>query len=251
MTIGSVKPSPAEAPAAAVPAREPGDGGDFAAVARAIAAGNLDAARAALPSSPAATATAPAGTLAGTLADGNLAAARLALAQLGTDPYTSSAPVADRHDAPRFAPANPGNGAPYMPPATPYVPGTGYVAPPPTDATIAHDPGAAGRVAGQLPAGFMIADVGATMASAAPVAPRTTSQTAGPTAQSANGGSYDVTDILLALATGNAGGIPPDLINRYGPGGALYDPAAIMDAYRSSTIGQAQMARNSWIGKPA
>jgi len=61
----------------------------------------------------------------------------------------------------------------------------------------------------------------------------------------------DVAAVLRALATGNAGNIPADVINRYGPGGALYDPAAIMDAYRASPLGQAQMAATAWIGKPA
>jgi hypothetical protein len=57
--------------------------------------------------------------------------------------------------------------------------------------------------------------------------------------------------VLLALATGNANGLPAEIINLYGPGGARYDPAAIMDAYRSSAIGHAQMAALAWIGKPA
>jgi hypothetical protein len=61
----------------------------------------------------------------------------------------------------------------------------------------------------------------------------------------------DVHQVLLALATGNANGIPAEIINLYGPGGLRYDPAAIMDAYRSSAIGQAQMAGLAWIGKPA
>ena len=60
----------------------------------------------------------------------------------------------------------------------------------------------------------------------------------------------DVAAVLRALATGNAGSIPADVINRYGPGGELYDPAAIMDAYRSSSLGQSQMAATAWIGKP-
>ena len=55
---------------------------------------------------------------------------------------------------------------------------------------------------------------------------------------------------MLALATGNAGSIPADVINLYGPGGARYDPAAIMDAYRNSDIGKTQMAALSWIGRP-
>ena len=60
----------------------------------------------------------------------------------------------------------------------------------------------------------------------------------------------DVAAVLRALATGNAGSIPADVINRYGPGGELYDPAAIMEAYRSSSLGQSQMAATAWIGKP-
>jgi hypothetical protein len=68
---------------------------------------------------------------------------------------------------------------------------------------------------------------------------------------SANGNTYQVADVLLALATGNAGSIPADVINLYGPGGAQYDPAAIMDAYRNSSLGQAQIAALSWIGRPA
>lgn len=60
----------------------------------------------------------------------------------------------------------------------------------------------------------------------------------------------DLAAVLRALATGNAGSIPADVINRYGPGGELYDPAAIMDAYRSSSLGQSQMAATAWIGKP-
>ena len=60
----------------------------------------------------------------------------------------------------------------------------------------------------------------------------------------------DVAAVLRALATGNAGSIPAEVINRYGPGGELYDPAAIMDAYRSSSLGQSQMAATAWIGKP-
>ena len=47
------------------------------------------------------------------------------------------------------------------------------------------------------------------------------------------------------------GDIPAEVINLYGPGGARYDPAAIMEAYRASAIGQAQMAATAWIGKPA
>ena len=61
----------------------------------------------------------------------------------------------------------------------------------------------------------------------------------------------DVHQVLLALATGNAGSLPADVINLYGPGGARYDPAAIMEAYRASAIGQAQMAATAWIGKVA
>lgn len=61
----------------------------------------------------------------------------------------------------------------------------------------------------------------------------------------------DVAAVLLAIATGNAGSIPADVINRYGPGGELYDPAAIMDAYRASSLGHAQIAATAWIGKTA
>lgn len=62
--------------------------------------------------------------------------------------------------------------------------------------------------------------------------------------------SVDVHAVMVALATGNAGGIAADVINLYGPGGARYDPAAIMEAYRASALGQSQMADLSWIGKP-
>jgi hypothetical protein len=65
------------------------------------------------------------------------------------------------------------------------------------------------------------------------------------------GDTIDVHAVMLALATGNAGSIPASIINLYGPGGALYDPAAIMDAYRNSTLGQAQMAALSWISRTA
>lgn len=259
MTIGSVKPFQAEGPAAVVPTRANGETADFAAVARAVAAGNLDAARTALAATPANLAAA--GTLAGTLAEGNLAAARLALAQLGTNPFAPGGAVAKEHagtkaqgpdtrPVPISSPGvNPGNGVPpsYLPPPTSGVPNAGFVPPPPTGNTIAG--GTVGN-AGGLPAGFMVADVGATIA-AAPGPASAGAGIGGPMAQSANGASYSVADILLALATGNAGGIPPDLINRYGPGGALYDPAAIMDAYRNSALGHAQMAQEAWIGKPA
>jgi hypothetical protein len=58
--------------------------------------------------------------------------------------------------------------------------------------------------------------------------------------------------VMLALATGNAGDIPASVINLYGPGGARYNPDAIMRAYRTSAIGEAQIAANlAWIGKPA
>ena len=67
---------------------------------------------------------------------------------------------------------------------------------------------------------------------------------------SAAASGVDVAAVLRALATGNAGSIPAEVINRYGPGGELYDPAAIMDAYRSSSLGQSQMAATAWIGKP-
>lgn len=75
--------------------------------------------------------------------------------------------------------------------------------------------------------------------------------TIGDAASKAQPADVDVHQVLLALATGNAGSLPADVINLYGPGGARYDPAAIMDAYRASAIGQAQMAAEAWIGKLA
>ena len=85
-------------------------------------------------------------------------------------------------------------------------------------------------------------------AKAAAPAVEPTIQDVGSTLAQAQG--VDVAAVLRALATGNAGSIPADVINRYGPGGELYDPAAIMDAYRSSSLGQSQMAATAWIGKP-
>lgn len=82
----------------------------------------------------------------------------------------------------------------------------------------------------------------------APVVVDATVQDVGSAAAQAQ--DVDVAAVLRALATGNAGSIPAEVINRYGPGGELYDPAAIMDAYRSSSLGQSQMAATAWIGKP-
>jgi len=81
----------------------------------------------------------------------------------------------------------------------------------------------------------------------APVVEATIQDVGSATAQAQD---VDVAAVLRALATGNAGTIPADVINRYGPGGELYDPAAIMDAYRASSLGQSQMAATAWIGKP-
>jgi hypothetical protein len=244
MSVESVKPFGRESGMPAVAPRQQPETGEFAAVARSVAEGNIEAARAALAASPAALSRDA--TLAGALADGNLAAARLALSRLGAATVPPAGTVASAKPAaapPAFAH---GDQTRYVPPATA---GGGKVAPPPSSKlaqAVGLPPVAATPASVGLAPGLVVADVGATLARPTIDPPPGT----GATATSSNGTSYKVSDILVALATGNAGSIPADLINRYGPGGALYDPAAIMDAYRSSALGQAQMAQASWIGRP-
>ena len=230
MSIPSVKPIVLE-PAAATggSSRPGGEPGDFAAIARSVAAGDLVAARAALAGSTAATNPA----LAQSLDAGNLAAARLALAQLGADAFARGAGRTTLpHDAlPR-----------YVPPYVPAVPVAAAGAPDPAEAKAT----AAGHPPKPVITATSVVDVGAEPAIAGGAVVDD-----GAKVTSISGQSYSVADVLLALATGNAGSIPADVINLYGPGGARYDPAAIMDAYRQSDIGKAQMAALSWVGRPA
>jgi len=210
--------------------------GDFAAVARSVAAGDIETARSAMAAT--ASSAGAADTLAQTLAAGNLAAARLALCQLGADPYA----------APARTEAAPRDAATAPPAATP-VPSA---APLGTDTKIAAaGPGsaAANVTVPAHGATMVVADVG-TLADGGETGTAAAGAEAG-TIVSGAGGSYRVADVMLALATGNAGSIPADVINLYGPGGARYDPAAIMDAYRGSDIGKAQMAMFAWMSRPA
>ena len=230
MSIGSVKPFLLE------PATQPGDrrstaeAGDFAAVARSVAAGDLDAARRALTGTGTASASPTAATLSQSLAEGNLASARLALVQLGVAAELF-------HDASTVSPRKAATPSPTGPTATGVasaLSSAAKVAPAtsgrPTPATSAASSSTGSATTGAPNAAMVVADVGAAATS---------------------GGAYSVADIMLALATGNAGSIPADVINLYGPGGARYDPAAIMDAYRNSDIGKAQMAMFAWMAKPA
>jgi hypothetical protein len=201
VSVASIKQaSDAAAPAPAT-ARSAAEGGDFAAVARDVAA------QGAAPDVPAA-ASAPAtrsdgiSALAAMLAMGDLAGARAALAQLGVHATFGD----EAHEATHPQPGT------KIATATPAQP----------SATNAAQANAAAATQKVVDAGS------ATTAS-----------------------DVDVHQVLLALATGNANGLPAEIINLYGPGGARYDPAAIMDAYRSSAIGHAQMAALAWIGKPA
>jgi hypothetical protein len=230
MTIASVKPHLLDAPVPAGGTRASLPAGDFAAVARSVAAGDLEGARAALGASGAGMPIA--NTLAQSLAGGNLAAARLALAQLGTDAFV-----------PRdVAPGRPSEGLPFVTPPSASIPGAPGGTIPGTDTKVASPGPVAAPPA--LPPGLCVMDVGAGLPAGEVLL------SGGGKVTSSGGGSYSVADVMLALATGNAGSIPADVINLYGPGGALYDPAAIMDAYRDSDIGKAQMAALSWIGKP-
>jgi len=193
VSIANIKSVPSDAVAPAPVTRPTRDAGDFAAAARSASAATPAAA-------PAATAAYPPSNgvtaLAALLAQGDLAAARAALEQLGV------------HAA--FE-----------------------------DQKRAADPAAAAK-----------ARVGAVASTPAKASANSTAAIAdaAPTAPPAD---VDVHQVLLALATGNAGSLPADVINLYGPGGARYDPAAIMEAYRASAIGQAQMAATAWIGKVA
>jgi hypothetical protein len=148
--------------------------------------------------------------LSASVVEGNLAAARVMLGTLGASVHDSHPAKIARDERP--ATATNQDGANSAP------------ADPIPDATRS-------AVKAQAPAGVeaKIQDVGSVVAPAQDV---------------------DVAAVLRALATGNAGSIPAEVINRYGPGGELYDPAAIMDAYRSSALGQSQMAATAWIGKP-
>jgi len=193
VSIANIKSLPSDAAAPAPVTRPTRDAGDFAAAARSASAATPAAA-------PAATAASPPSNgvtaLAALLAQGDLAAARAALEQLGVH--------AAFEDQKRGA-----------------------------------DPAAAAKArvgdVASIPANAS-ANSTAAIADAASTAPPA---------------DVDVHQVLLALATGNAGSLPADVINLYGPGGARYDPAAIMEAYRASAIGQAQMAATAWIGKVA
>jgi len=242
MSIASLKPFISEPPAQGAVTRASVDAGDFAAVARDLAAGDLTAARSALAVAQGSNAGATA-TLAQTLAAGNLAAARLALAQLGTDPYGHVANATTGRDASALRARSDAQGHEAR------VGGSASVASP---VMSANPPRAQSGVATAKSAGA------AQSAAVAASAVITSAGQHGATTMIADAGSiagsstdsYSVADIMLALATGNAGSIPASVINLYGPGGARYDPAAIMDAYRSSAIGKAQMAMLAWIGKP-
>ena len=245
MTIARVNPILTDVPSQGTPRSSTETGADFAAVARSVAAGDLEAARKAL-ASAGAPRSIPAQTLAQTLADGNLAAARFALAQLGA-PAAGTAATAGAGPDVTLGPPLPVPGpdvtlGPPLPVAGPGIPGApGPVVPPQKNriATAVEPPVSASAN------GMVVADVGATLGTSA-----TSASPSGATVTSANGTTYAVSDVLVALALGNAGSIPADVINLYGPGGAKYDPAAIMDAYRNSALGQAQMAALAWIGRP-
>ena len=229
MSIGGVKPVLLDTSTQGGGQRASAEAADFAAVARRIAEGDLEAARTALRAAQDGSATAA--TLAQSLDAGNLAAARLALSQLGVDPYAGGASNARALAQPVQASA-PAAGGPVVVPDRATLP-------PGADTKIAANaPPAAPQGQG------VVADVGSVVNGGS-------SGVAGATVTAANGATYRVADVMLALATGNAGTIPADVINLYGPGGARYDPAAIMDAYRSSDIGKAQMAHFAWMTRPA
>jgi len=230
MSIRSVNTVEHPLPATTAPARS-GNGPDFAALAASLARGDLGSARAAVATSAAsASSVAPMdqqgadGALHASVFEGNFAAARVMLAlhealARHAAPTTRIADATDtdkrvRNDADTGS--APASATPPAPAAL--APALAPVAAPALAPVAAH-----GRAAN-------IVDVGATSDVKADV---------------------DVGAVLLALATGNAGNIPAEVINRYGPGGELYDPAAIMDAYRASALGRAQMASMAWIGKPA
>jgi hypothetical protein len=196
VSIASIKAAPSDVGAPAAVTRPTSAAGDFAAAARSASAAAPAVVPDALPAPVTSTATNGVSALAALLAQGDLAAARAALEQLGVH-----AAFGDPKAAGDSAPA--------------------------TKPVVADVGSAPAQGAGNSTAKIVDA------------------------ASVAQPAAIDVHQVLLALATGNAGNLPADVINLYGPGGARYDPAAIMEAYRASALGQAQMAAMAWIGKPA
>jgi len=243
MSIERLKPFASEPPAKEAMTRGSAEAGDFAAVARDLAAGDLTAARAALSTAKGSNAGATA-TLAQSLAAGNLAAARLALAQLGADPSGHLAHAATGRDAAALpVPSDrQDHGAPQR--SAPPLPGS-FASSASLTRVKALDATA------KIAAATRSAAVGGSAVTATAGQHGTTMIADAGTLAGGGAASYSVADVMLALATGNAGSIPADVINLYGPGGARYDPAAIMDAYRNSDIGRAQMAMFAWMTRQA